>query len=841
MTLGSKINGTGILLFLMLLPFLTLSSGCSSQAENLKQWTLQQEGSSQKYTVTVPCTVAGALNEAGVLGENILDLDHYKQLDKTPFDSPWVYTTRFQAKKGLHHVLRFEGLNFYADVELNGTKIASADTTFGTFSVREFDITALAKRNNTLKVTLRRAQSGDLNHGFADWNPRPLDESMGIVRPVKLISTPDVQVQDVFVKPIVDPADFSKAKMEVTTTLVNRSPALVEGVLRGTYDSGTFETAVKIPAGGSREIKVVEEVENPRIWWTREMGTPEMYHLDVAFEKGGKVSHSKGVDFGLRKIEGIVDELGHRQFILNGKKVLIKAGGWTDDIFLQDTPESLKAQLDLVCDMGLNSIRFENIWGKDDVVYDLCDRMGILAMVGWSCQWEWKDYCGLPETRGFGCINDPRSEALAVRYFRDQIIRLRNHPALIGWLTGSDRIPNERLEKEYLALYEKLEYRPYICSAKGLTSLAGPSGMKMEGPYEFVGPDYWYLDTECGGAFGFNTETGPGLNLPQVESLRRMIGDEQLWPMGKNWAYHCTAAASHMNTPAFQMQAMEGLYGGVAKDLDLDGYVKRAHAMDYNTERAMFEAFRCNVPRSTGIVQWMLNSAWPSIYWQLYDWYGIPTAGYYGVKKALSPVQMVFNYGDACAYVVNDAVENPGPLTAVLKVYAPDGKTLVREESKSVESKPREPLKVFENIAGPAYVALILAGEDGQLFGNNFYTVSGKNNVYDWKKADWWGLPILEYANVGYVCDLPETQVEMQVDKCAEGYQVTLENKGENLAYQNILKARNAQGELIPGTFWEDNFFTLLPGEKRSVKCTLPQGCPDARIGLETWNVKDNK
>jgi len=835
MTHGSNPHGTRILLSLMLLPFIICSSGCSSQDEGLKQWTLQQEGSAQKYVVNVPCTVVGALNEAGALGENILDLDHYKQLDRTPFDKPWVFTTQFKAAKGQHHVLRFEGLNFYADVELNGVKIASADTTFGTFSNREFDITSLAKGNNTLKVTLRRAQSGDLNHGFADWNPRPLDESMGIVRPVSLISTPDVQVQDVFVKPIVDPADLTRAQIEVAVTLVNRSADPVQGTVKGVYDSGSFQTEVKLAGNATRVVKVTETVNNPRIWWTREMGSPEMYHLDVAFENGGKVSHEKGVDFGIRKIEGIVDEKGHRQFILNGKKVLIKAGGWTDDIFLQDTPESLKAQMDLVCDMGLNCIRFENIWGKDDEIYDLCDRMGIMALVGWSCQWEWMDYCGLPETRGYGCINDPRSEALAVRYFRDQIIRLRNHPSLIGWLTGSDRIPNERLEKQYLALYEKLEYRPYICSAKGLTSLAGPSGMKMEGPYEFVGPDYWYIDTECGGAFGFNTETGPGLNLPQVESLRRMIGDEQLWPMGKNWAYHCTSSASHMNTPAFQMKAQEGLYGQKAETLE--DYVKRAHAMDYNTERAMFEAFRCNVPNATGIVQWMLNSAWPSIYWQLYDWYGIPTAGYYGVKKALRPLQLVYNYGDACVYLVNDAVDNSGVLTANLWVYDIDGKTVLRKETKQVESKAREPLKVFENIQAPGYVVLELITPDRKAFGNNIYTIAANNNVYDWEKADWWGLPILEYADLSYVCNLPKTQVGKTINKTDKGYEITLVNRGETLAYQNILKAKTAKGELIPGTFWSDNFFTLLPGETRIIECTLPEGCKEARIEIEGWNA----
>ena len=96
------------------------SSAAFGASDELKDWTLRKDGDKTSYKVTVPCTVAGALNEAGVFGENVLDEDRYSKLDKTPFDSPWVYTTSFKARKGLRHVLRFDGLNYYADVELNG-------------------------------------------------------------------------------------------------------------------------------------------------------------------------------------------------------------------------------------------------------------------------------------------------------------------------------------------------------------------------------------------------------------------------------------------------------------------------------------------------------------------------------------------------------------------------------------------------------------------------------------------------------------------------------------------------------------------------------------------------
>ena len=794
----------------------------------LTSWTLRREGSSRSYKVTVPNTVAGALEEAGFFGaEEIREEDRYAKIDRGIFDSAWVYTTHFAAEKGKCHVLRFEGLNFRADIDLNGTRIASADTTYGTFSVREMDVTGLVRGRNLLKVTVRRPMGGDLNSGFADWNPRPLDESMGIIRPVTLIVTPDVEVEDVFVKPEVNPANLTKAGLLVNCCVVNRASHAVEGTLCGVYEDGAFDVPLRLEAGESRLVKVEETVDKPRIWWTAEMGTPELYHLDVAFKKGEAVSHHKEVTFGIRDITSEVDEFGHRQFILNGRKVLIKSGGWADDILMRDTPESLHAQMELVKDMGLNCIRFENIWGKDDTVYDLCDELGILSLVGWSCQWEWEEYCGLKETRGYGCINDPHSEAVAVRYFHDQVVRLRNHPSLIGWLTGSDRIPNARLEEQYLKIYNAEEYRPYICSAKGLTSLAGPSGMKMAGPYEYVGPDYWWVDTRRGGAYGFNTETGPGLNLPQVESLRRMVGEKDLWPIGPAWAYHCTASASHMNSTAFQEKVMKGIYGEASS---LEDYVRKAHALDYDSVRAMFEAFRGNLPRTTGIVQWMLNSAWPSLYWQLYDWYGIPTAGYYGTKNACKPVQLVYNYADHCTWVVNDVVPE-AKVEAVLKVYDENSR-LVREEKTQITSLERQPAKVFEAVEGPCFVALELRGDYAA---TNFYCLPLKGNEYAWDKADWWGLPIEEYADLRFVTELPEASVKMTVEKAGDGYAVTLENISEVIAYQNILKALDAHGQLIPGTFWEDNFFALVPGEKRTLHCTT---VPSARIALTGWNVK---
>ena len=154
-------------LSLIILAAMALSS-CRANLEGtgLTHWKLQREGGKQVYDATVPCAVAGALNEAGVFGENVLEQDRYFAIDKAQFDSPWIFTTRFRAEKGLNHVLRFEGISYSADIWVNGKQIASADTTVGVFCIREYDITKIAKADNTLKVRVFKAPEQCLNNGF---------------------------------------------------------------------------------------------------------------------------------------------------------------------------------------------------------------------------------------------------------------------------------------------------------------------------------------------------------------------------------------------------------------------------------------------------------------------------------------------------------------------------------------------------------------------------------------------------------------------------------------------------------------------------------------------------
>src|SRR3712207_2707666 len=396
------------------------------------------------------------------------------------------------------------------------------------------------------------------------------------------------------------------------------------------------------------------------------MGKAELYTMDLTANVDGVVSDWRSVTFGIREIGDYYTADGYRGFTLNGRKVLIRGGGWTDDIFMRDTYESNKTQVEYVCDMNLNAIRMENIWGTTQDIFELCDRHGILLLPGWSCQWEWEVYIGKHCDDLYGSALTAAERKLMARYFHDQVLWLRNHPSIICWFVGSDKLPRPELEQEYRELLWNIDpTRPLITSAKKLEStVSGSAGMKMVGPYNYVGPGYWYDSKAPGGHVGFNTETGIGAQLPQKESLVRLLGGK-VWPVDSVWNYHCTASDTSMGNLTLLQEVLAARYGKIT---GFEDFVRKGELANYESTRAMFESFRVDIPHSTGIIQWMLNSARPGVYWQLYDHYMVPTSAYYSVRKGCSPLQLIYDYGCNRVKLVNETLAGK-ELVAKMRLY----------------------------------------------------------------------------------------------------------------------------------------------------------------------------
>ncbi len=810
------------------------------------------------YAAKVPNSTLGSLVDAGVF-KNVFYNRNLEKIPDSLFNAPWWYRRTFNVEKinpGQVYRLRFNGISYYADIWLNGKKVASGDTVKGSFRQFVFDVTPFIKKGeNVLAVKVTQGAPADLNIGFVDWNPEPADNHMGIWRDVHFMESGPVAIENPFVITDVDTATLSYANIKVRVDLQNFSDKKVSGTLKTNIGNDIhISTNVSLEPREIKEVILSPEqyrqltMMHPKLWWTHDLGEPYLYNLQMNFEINNQLSDSKKIKFGVRSVSGYMTNRGFRAYRLNGKKILIKGGGWTDPMLLNATPEYERAGIDYAVHMNLNSIRMEGFWGSDEHLYNLCDEKGILVMVGFSCQWEWKGIFGGNYEDKYGCIVTPDQIDVAARSWNDQIVWLRNHPSIFLWLYGSDKWPRPELETKYLAVLKDQDpTRPYAQSAKEWKSeITGPTGMKMRGPYDYVPPAYWYIDTSYGGAFGFNTETGPGPQVPVLESLEKMIPKDSLWPIGSSWLYHAARGKFH-NLDAYN-NAMDQRLG---KPNDLKDYLRKAQYMNYEGMRAMFEAFEANRPEATGIIQWMYNASWPKLWWQFYDYYLMPTGALYGARVANEPLHIFYNYGHEAVDVMNNTAKKSGDLTADINVLDANSKSVLKKslpvsELESLQTKEAFTLPDNLNVSKTYFLDLRLFDKQHQLVSNNFYVLSTQKDSLAEKQSTWYITPQSQYADLTLLENLPKVKLQKSETVSQKGdntiIDVKLKNPSQHVAFMVYMDLKKGQSnESVVPVFWKENYFTLLPGEERTVSVWVHTKDLDGqkgRVVVGGWNVE---
>jgi len=814
-----------------------LQSSCDAKAAGEQISTVRFDAAKWHRT-NLPNTAVGALVDDKtykdpMFGTNLKSLPGMDYSNKTffalqdmPKDSPflcsWWFRTEFdlpatfeQKNKWLH----FLGINYRANVWVNGQKVGDQKDVAGTFRTFEFAVTKLLHAGkNAIALEIFAPQKNDLGITWVDWNPTPPDKDLGIWKEVFVSTSGDVAVRNAFVTSKLDP-DLKSAALRVSADVHNISESSVSGVLHADVAGKQVSQSVTLAAGESKTIKFSLEqfpalkLENPRLWWPYPMGEPNLYHAKLSFEIDKQVSDSAGVNFGIREVTSELTDRGYRLFKVNGRKVLIRGAAWAPDMFLRYSPERVKADLAYVKDMGLNTVRLEGRIDHEEF-FDNADRMGILIMPGWTCcdAWErWKRW-------------GPEQHRIAGDSLRDQIRILRNHPSVFVWLYGSDGPPPADVETMYLGILKDLDWpNPSLSSAAAdATKVTGKSCVKMTGPYEYVPPMYWLADTQAGGAYGYNTETSPGPAIPPRESLERFIPKDHLWPIDDVWNFH--AGGERFTTVNVFTDALTRRYGAPTS---LDDYERKAQAMTYDGQRAMFEAYGRNKYTATGVIQWMLNNAWPSLIWHLYDYYLVPAGGYFGTKKSTELVHVQYSYDDNSVAVVNstyESVKNARVSATLYNLYA----TQKGAQSATLDLGPDSSAKAFDlpkpsDLSKTYFLRLQLHGSNGALLSDNFYWLSTKPDTMDWKKRkDTVYTPQAEFGDLSGLNELAPAKVVVSKEIQSEGANsrmtITVENQGKSVAF--LVHPRITRGEgaedLTP-ILWSDNYFSLLPGESRTV------------------------
>lgn len=825
----------------------------SAQGYSTKGW----------YPVSGRATVMAGLLENGAFKHDVFYSDNLRAVQVPEasgnlFVTPWWYRAQFTLTKdaaGKHTQIVTNGIIASADLWVNGHQVADHADLAGAYPLHEFDVTPWVHAgNNVLAMQVFPADPRtSLSIGWVDWNPTPPDNNMGPWRGVEITQTGPVELSFPAALPTLS-ADLSHADLDVKVTATNRDTTAHDVTIDGTAAGVALKQVVHL---APRQTQIVTfsphttpglALDHPKVWWPIGMGEHPLYSLEMAASVDGSVSDRVTASFGIRSVTSKLTPQGYRQFFINGKPVLIRGGGWAPDMFLRDDPARMEAEFSYVLNLGLNAIRSE---GKleNQHFYDLADRNGIMILAGWECCDKWESAAKTGGTPWTAADLKVAQDSMA-----SEARLLRNHPSVIGFFIGSDNAPPPPISKMYTDTLRAEDWRLPVISAavdQGTTE-AGPSGMKMAGPYDWIPPSYWYAD-KLGGAFGFDSEVSAGADIPRLEDITRMLSpqeQEALWKYPQVRQYHASADWSEFAVLTPFDNALAARYGAPT---DLADYVAKAQLDNYDNVRAQFEAFSARMDAAkpaTGVIYWMLNNAWPSLHWHLYDYYLNPAGAYFGAKKANEPLHIQYAYDSRGIVLVNHTLDDAHGLKATVRVRNLDGSVRYEKRFQDIELQGNRThqLTVLPAVAGLSstyFVELDLVAPDDKPISRNVYWLSTRQDVLDWAKSNWYLTPLTQYADFTALKSLPVATVQAQATTRREGEEevttVTLSVPASSKSvalFQHVVIKRGAGGELALPIRWNDNDVTLWPGESILLTARYAaQANTHPVVEVSGWNV----
>ncbi|MFX1254719.1 MAG: hypothetical protein ACFFCZ_24120 [Promethearchaeota archaeon] len=816
------------------------------------------------YPVDVPTTVVNGLYLSGIYddpyrGVNLKSLpgykshvtsqnfeSHYKPED-SPFRWSWWFRKEFKieaALDGKQFWLQFKGINYSANIWLNGKRLAGSDYIIGSYRYYDLNITHLLnldpsnkEKPNILALEIYSPNPDDLSISFVDWCPLPPDDNMGIWRPVFLYSTGTVALKHPFVQYKLNIETLAEAELIISVGLYNTQNENITSKIEGIIENIKFSKEILLNPFEQKTICFHPDefsclkINNPRIWWPYQLGTPELYVLELKVIVNNKVSDSNKITFGIRDIRSSINEHGSRIFAVNGQKILIRGAAWTPDMMLRHSKEDDEIGIAYLKNLNMNAVRLE---GKlaTDYFWDICDKEGMLVLAGWVCcsHWEkWKDW-------------KPGDIIIAKESLRSQLLRLRNHPSLIAWFYGSDFPPPRPVEKVYLkVLKETYNALPKISNASAQSSdLLGKTGVKMTGPYTYVPPLYWYDEARPGFALGFNTETGPDVCIPTYESLEQMLPANQRSVGNEVWNFHAGLGA--FKDTSIIEEAIEKRYG---KWKDIKDFVHLAQILAYECWRAMYEAHARNFPKATGVIGWMLNSPWSSLIWQLYDYFYNPNGAFYGSKKACEPIHVQYSYDDDTIWLVNLTNQMQENLNVTVKVYNLDleEKYSYFQEVKidTYSTMKLTTIPKIENITSVYFIQIILKINEN-IIRKNLYWLSKDKDIFE-KEDKWFHTPVASHGDMKALRLLERADIESsyKIFEKDQYYEVFLSlfNASNVIAFFiRAILIDDKTHQFIAPVFWDDNCVSLLPSDKIELRGIFPKKklLGNVIIRLDGWN-----
>ncbi|MBV9712441.1 MAG: hypothetical protein JO011_16170 [Ktedonobacteraceae bacterium] len=818
------------------------SAATSDNGASISQPTYSASG---WLPVSARSTVLSGLIQNGKY-PNVFYSTNLKNVDASQFKVPWWYRENFTIATGsnMHTVLHLDGVNYAADVYLNGHQIATKSQIIGANAANDVDVTPyLQNGNNALALEVQPSDPNkDLAIGWVDWNPAVPDGNMGIWQDVTLHQSGPVSLTNLRVTSTLA-SNLASADVTVKVDASNNTSSSTTTAVSGTIGSINFSRQVTLAAKTTQTVTFASSdtpalhITNPNVWWPAGRGAHPLYTASLQAAVNGTLSDLASTTFGIRSLTSGVNSSGYRWYKINGENVLIRGGGWAPDMFLRSNPTRLDQEFKVITNMGLNAIRQE---GKLETpeFYDDADRYGILLLPGWECCDKWQ-----------GSKNFTAAEAaIAQNSMLSVAERIRNHPSVISFLIGSDTAPTAAVAARYQTALQQAEFPDPVVSeaAQGGVAPYGASGMKMNGPYDWVPPNYWY-GSQVGASYGFDSETSAGPDVPEIDTLNSIMSaadEKSLWSIFTTAQYHAGAQSGQFGVLKLYDNALAGRYG---KPTSLQDYVEKAQLANYENVRSEFESRLARMDRSsnpaTGVIFWMMNNAWPSLIWHLFGYDLAPNGSTYGALKANEPVHVLWQYDSNAVTLDNISPATASGLSVTAQTYALNGTLETTQTASNLSVAANHTAAVFtlntpSGVSGAYLIKLVVKDSSGKEIDRNVYWWSTTTDKLDWANSDWYYTPTTQYADFSRLTSMAKTSVSATASSVVSGGNETttvkLTNNGSSKvpAFFVEAKLRDSAGNQIAPVYWSDNDVTLWPGESTTltVNYAAVSGTPQIQI-----------
>ena len=759
---------------------------------------------------TVPGTVLSSYKNIGAIADPNY-ADNQLQVSESFFWSNFWYRDEFEVPEGFKQdrlFLNFDGINWQADVYMNGKKLGRIE---GAFMRGKFDVTDLVVpgknvvaveiiRNNHIgAIKEKNKQSTDFNGGILgadnptfhatigwDWIPTVRGRNIGIWNDVFLTSTGKVTVADPLVTSVLPLPDTTSATLTAEVIVKNHDANTVNGTLEGKVGDITFQQPVSLAAGEEKtvvfDVKDFPQLkmENPRLWWPKGYGAPNLYDANFTFKVDDKVSDAKDFKVGIRQMT--FNEDNHiLSLFINGRRFIGRGGNWG---FGESNLNYRGREYDIAvayhADMNFTMMRNWVGMIGDKELYEACDRHGIMI---------WQDFWLANPADG----PDPYYPEMFIANAEDYVKRIRSHASIGLYCGRNEGFPPEQIDKALRRIIKEDHPDIHYISSSADDVVSG------HGPYRMLpAKEYFTLKT---GNDKFHSERGMP-NVMTYESMLRTFSPEGIWPQDNQWGMHDYTREGAQGCTSFN----EIIAKGYGEPQSAKEFAELAQWVNYDGHRSLFESRSQN---RKGLLMWMSHSCWPSMVWQTYDYYFEPTAAYFAIKKASEPLHIQWNPATDEVEVVNYSAGTRKGLTAKVQILNMDG-SVAWEKEATVDSNEDTTNKCIKlafpvNLSKVHFIKMVLT-ENGKVVSDNFYHRSLEENNYQ---------DLRQLAKVAL-------QSTTTVDKHADGTWSAvsvIENKTSTPALMIRLNVvGNKDGQQLLPVFYSDNYFSLLPGEKKEVR-----------------------